>query len=90
MLLNHMKDEQNEIEEFVKSCIAGIEKGIGKDHYIRGDIDFELAIVKTKDVGGGFKIFVADAKGKYSSEKISKVKFQVRKEDGETVFGGVK
>jgi hypothetical protein len=83
-----MEYEKQDIENFIRSFLDGIKKGVGDDHYISDDIEFNLAVVKTKVASGGFKIFVADAQGKYASEKISTVKFKVRPEsEGPSLMG---
>lgn len=81
-----MDYDKTDIENFVRSFIEGVERGIGKDHYIHRGIQFELAIVKTTEANGRLRIFVADADAKYSKEKISIMKFTVEKHD-DLLFG---
>ncbi len=83
-----MADEE-EIEEFIRTFLNGVEEGLGNKYEVKGDIDFEIAVAITKKVGGGFKIFVVDAEGKYSKEKLSKVKFKVKKKPTKEVTKGM-
>ena len=70
-----------EIRDFVKAFIVGIEDGIkeGKDnkYFLKDEIEFDLSIVKTKSAKGGTKILIADIEGEYDNQKISKVKFKI-------------
>lgn len=68
--------ESKELEDFVRSTIESIEKGL-KEGYGVGDIEFELAVVKIKKGKGGIRVFVVDASGEYGKENISKIKFRV-------------
>lgn len=72
-----MEYESKDVEDFIRNTINSIKKGVGEDNRISGDIKFELAIVKTQKVEGKFKIFVVDAEGRYSKEKITVVTFKV-------------
>lgn len=82
-----MEYESKDLKDFIRNTLNSIKEGVG-DNRISGDIEFELAVVKTIDAKGGFKIFVADAEGKYSKEKISVVKFKVNPKAG-FIMGGV-
>lgn len=75
-----MAYEQQDVENFIRAFLDGIKKGVGDNDHISGDIEFELAVVKTTAGGGRLKIFVVDAEGKYSRKKISMVKFKVTPE----------
>ncbi|MBU0496696.1 MAG: hypothetical protein KKG04_01915, partial [Candidatus Thermoplasmatota archaeon] len=57
------------IEEAIKSS--------NKKYLIKDEIQFELAIVKTITGKGEVKIVLADIGGKYTKEKVSKVKFSI-------------
>lgn len=67
------------VENYIKKILEDIELGLGEKYKVKGDIDFDISVGKTKEVGGGFKIFVADAKGKYSNKQLSRVKIKVIK-----------
>ena len=85
-----MTYDEKDIENFVRSVLNGIDKALDEKRYIRGGVvDFNLAVVKTKTGSSGFKIFVAEAEGKYSSEKMSTVKFTVKERSGKPMIGGV-
>lgn len=70
--------DTSELTSFVRETIESIENGMKKTNYmLKGDITFELAVANTKQVGGGFKLLIADIGGKYENEKLSKMKFAV-------------
>jgi hypothetical protein len=52
-----MEYEKQDIEKFIRSFLDGIKKGVGDDHYISDDIEFNLAVVKTK---GTVEMMVVD------------------------------
>ena len=67
-----------DLKEIVSTTIESIKEGMkGKECGVIGSIDFEVAVIKSKEAKGGFKFFIADASGNYSSESISKIKFKV-------------
>jgi len=76
-----LKYESQELEDFIKSTIESILKGVDEVQRVKTKvvdlIEFELAVVTTKTAEGGFRIFVADASGKVSKESISEIKFKV-------------
>lgn len=75
-----MTENIAELDKFIKSTIDSITKGIeGSEMGLKGEIEFELAIVNLKEGGGGLKVYVADATGKYKKEEISKIKFKIGK-----------
>jgi len=47
--------DSQEIEEFVKSALDGISKGLGKAYRLSGDVEFELAVVNVKRGEGGLR-----------------------------------
>jgi hypothetical protein len=67
-----------ELDMCVKSTIESILKGT-KDSgmVLKGNIEFELAVVKLKEGEGGLKLCVANAGLNYSKEEISKITFEV-------------
>jgi hypothetical protein len=77
--LSETKPEVSEdLKEIVSTTIESIREGMkGKECGIVGTIDFEIAVIKSKEAKGGLKFLVADASGNYSSESISKIKFKV-------------
>jgi len=67
-----------DLKEIVSSTIESIKEGMkGKECGVVGTIKFELAVVKAKGAKGGFKFLIAEAGGSYSSESISKIKFEI-------------
>ena len=83
-----MENDQSELEDFIKNFLNGVRNSIGDKYCIDDAIEFNIAVIKTKSVKGGLKIFVADAKGKYENEKISTVKFKIRPKNDEILLMG--
>lgn len=74
--------DESEIEEFIKATLQGIKKGIGNEKFLLTEpVKFSLAVTKVKEVGGGFKIHVVDAGGKYKAEEVSKIEFEITPTD---------
>jgi len=76
-----MSEEYPELSEYLKNLQSEIQSGITEDFYLKGDIEIELAIVKTKIAGGKLKILVAEAGGNFEKETISTIKFKIAKKD---------
>lgn len=73
-----MVEISKDLKEIVSTTIESIKEGMkGKECGVIGPIEFELAVIKSKEAKGGLKFFIADASGNYSKESISKIKFQV-------------
>jgi hypothetical protein len=77
--LSEKKPEVSEdLRELVRATLESIREGIkGKDCGVEGSIDFEVAVIKSKEGKAGFRFLIADASGNYSSEKVSKIRFKV-------------
>lgn len=77
--MSETKPEISEdLKDIVRTTIESIREGMkGKDCGVVGTIDFEIAVIKSKEAKGGFRFIVADASGNYTSESISKIKFKV-------------
>jgi hypothetical protein len=77
--LSETKPEVSEdLKEIVSTTIESIREGMkGKECGIVGTIDFEIAVIKSKEAKGGLRFLIADASGNYSSESVSKIKFKV-------------
>jgi hypothetical protein len=73
--------ESKELEGFVRSACIGIRKGITEGLEIKFPIEFEVAVVIQKGVGGELKLFVVNASGNYAEQEISKIKFKIGKQD---------
>jgi len=77
-----MKIDSEELEAFVNSAVKSIMKGLeGTGAQVRGQIEFEVAVVNVKRGEGGIKLLVADASGKYEKEVVTKIKFRVGPKD---------
>ena len=74
-----MKIDSN-LKQYIGDALFAIEKGIkmGGKFYISGEIEFDLVVVNTREGDGGFKLYVADAKGKLKSEEINRIKIKVK------------
>jgi hypothetical protein len=67
-----------DLKEIVGTTIDSIREGMkGRNCGVIGAIEFEIAVLKSKEASGGFKFFVADASGNYSKESVSRIKFSV-------------
>jgi hypothetical protein len=67
-----------DLKEIVSSTIDSIKEGMkDRNCAVIGAIEFELAVVKEKEAKGGFRFFIAEAGGNYSSGNVSRIKFQV-------------
>jgi hypothetical protein len=74
-----MEIESKELQEYIKSSITAIKKGVeGTNFRIIKPIEFNLAVTNTVEGGGGLKIYIAKAEGKLKSEEISHIKFEVQ------------
>ena len=75
-----MNIDSEDLREYVVNVVNAIkssEKKIDQELGLTKDIDFELAVVHTKKVGGGIKIIIANVEGNYQNETISKIKFSI-------------
>ena len=81
-----MEINPEELKSYVSSAVeavaTGARNGGGK---IRDPIEFDIAIANVKEAGGGLKVYIADAKGVYKNERISRIKFKVQPP---RLFGG--
>lgn len=77
--MNENKHQISEdLKEIVSTTIESIKEGMKeKECGVVGTIDFEIAVIKSKEAKGRFRFLIADATGNYSSESISKIKFKV-------------
>jgi len=67
-----------DLKEIVSTTIESVREGMkGKECGVVGTIDFEIAVIKSKEAKGGLRFLVADASGNYSSESVSRIKFKV-------------
>ena len=72
-----MKIDSAELGNYVKSTIEGVENGLKEGYKLKGEIEFELAVINTKEGEGGLKIKIVNVGGNISNENVSKIKFKV-------------
>lgn len=73
-----LSEISEDLKQIVSSTIESVKEGMkGKDCGVVGTIKFELAVVKVREAKGGFKFFIAEAGGNYSSQNTSKITFEV-------------
>jgi len=73
-----MVEISEDLKEIVSTTIESIREGMKNGKCgLAGTIDFEIAVVKSKEAKSGFKFFIADASGSYCKESISKISFKV-------------
>jgi len=70
--------EENELETYLKNALKSIEKSQTKLFKVQPPIEFEIAVVNTKDKSGGIRVMIADANVKYKTESLSKIKISYR------------
>ena len=75
-----MKVASNELEEYIRSTLASIKKGVDFDGSFRihGLIEFDLAVTNVKEGKAGLRVYVVGTEGRSKSEKISHLKFKVK------------
>ncbi len=71
-----MPDVQD-LGEYVNSLTTQISQGIPDGFHLKGEIEVELVVVSSKNVGGKISIMIAEAGGKYQKEELSKIKFKI-------------
>jgi hypothetical protein len=76
------QEKKIEISDDLKGLVATTLDSIkdalqNKKAGVMGAVEFEIAAIKSKEVGGGFRFLVADASGNYSKESVSKIRFHV-------------
>jgi hypothetical protein len=70
--------DNTELTEFIKTTIESVKKALDNSGCVlSSSIDFDLAIVKTKEGRGKVNILVVDAGGKYAKEEVSRITFHV-------------
>ena len=72
------ENEGNDLKEIVSATLESIKYGLkDKQCGVIGAVEFEIAVIKSKEAKGGLKFLIADASGNYSKESVSKIKFTV-------------
>ncbi|MEK7509913.1 MAG: hypothetical protein AAB605_04355 [Patescibacteria group bacterium] len=74
-----MKEKPRVFKEYISSVLDDIEDALKtkKGYSLRSPIKFKIAVVNTKSHGGGLKVYVVGAEGKYKSEEISHIEFSI-------------
>ncbi|OHA70317.1 MAG: hypothetical protein A3H01_00750 [Candidatus Wildermuthbacteria bacterium RIFCSPLOWO2_12_FULL_40_9] len=74
-----MNINSEELEKYLQSSLSAIKNGIegSGDFCIIEPIEFDLAVINTKEGGGSIKIYIAKAEGNLKSEEISHIKIKV-------------
>lgn len=74
-----MKIESKELQDFIHATLTAIKGGLAehKDFTVDGPVAFSLAVVNTQEKGGGIKIYVTNASGKFKKEQVSKLEFKI-------------
>jgi hypothetical protein len=73
--------ESKELEDFVRSAYAGIQRGVPEGLEIKFPIEFEVAVVFKKETDGKFRLLVVNGSGKYVNQEISRIKFKIGKHE---------
>lgn len=69
-----LSEDPDELAQYLKGALESIKKSQTDLFQVRPPVEFELAVVNTKDKGGKFRIIVADVNVKYETQYISKIK----------------
>ena len=72
--------ENKELSELVRATIEGVEKGLKEGYGLRGDIEFDVAVVNMENVGGGVKLYVVRLGKEQGKENVTKIKFKIGKD----------
>lgn len=73
-----MSENPEELSKLVKDTLSAIKNGISDNGIVVGSIKFDLAIIKTKNIGGRLEVIVASIGGKYEKEVLSRISFEVK------------
>jgi hypothetical protein len=73
-----MVEISEDLKDIVSTTIQSIKQGIAEEKCgLSGTIKFEVAVAKSSEAKTGFKVFIADAAGKYSKDCLSKISFEI-------------
>lgn len=79
-----MKIDSEELTNYVASVLEGIhasKNSVLKDYSVSQGVSFDLKVVHKKGAGGGLKILIANAEGKYEQEVVSRITFTMQHKD---------
>lgn len=73
------KEKPRALKQYISSVLDDIEDALKakKGYSLRNPVKFSVAVVNTKSGGGGLKVYVVGAEGKYQSEEISRIEFSI-------------
>ena len=73
--------ESKELTDLITTTIDSIQNGTkDKGHHLKGSILFDVAVVNLEKAEGGLRLYVVKAEGKYASECITKIRFEIEKD----------
>lgn len=75
------EETQASIEEFVKTALEQIKKGVGQDFYLNKSIEFELSVITTGKTDGNVDIKVLRFSKGAEQQSVQKIKFSVNHKD---------
>jgi hexokinase len=71
-------DISEDLQKIVSTTIDSIREGLkDKQCGVIGQVEFEIAVIKSKEGKCGVKFLIADAGGNYCKESVSRIKFNV-------------
>lgn len=79
-----MKIDSEELTNYVASVLEGIHSSknpVLKDYSVSQGVSFDLKVVHKKEAGGGLKILIANAEGKYEQEVVSRITFTMQNKE---------
>lgn len=71
------QDEKTPLEGFVRATIEGATAGFPDGYRLAGPIKFKMSVVSTKEGEAGAKLYVVNLGGKYESQELKEVEFEV-------------
>lgn len=79
-----MKFDSDELTEYVSSVLKGIQasENANVDFSLTSGVTFDLSVIHKKEAGGGIKILIADAEGKYEKQVVSRITFTMNSKKG--------
>ncbi len=70
--------DKSELYSFIEKSLEDIFHAAEQSRSEVGPVEFSLAVTEIKEAGGGIKLIVADATGKYQRQKITTLRFTIR------------
>jgi hypothetical protein len=69
--------DTKDLSEYVKSVVEGVTSGTPNGFELKGNIRFDVSVVKVKEAGGNLRIMVVDLGGKVAQQNVSRICFEV-------------